>query len=376
MPLVETAVPDAVYQGGDARRSGRRACVQRRRAAGSARVLLVAVNRRSPRSPSSRCRCSSCARRRRTNAGGSRIEVQTAGGTQVNVLEAGSEQPAAANGRIHIIDARESDDPIRAIQFDWQSPDGASQVQVSIEASDDLDQWRVLVPASTLLLATRGDQQLRRERIALPPQSYDYLRVQRADGGPPLGDQWRDRRACRRGGGDRSCLVHGDDARRGRPQSAVLRYRASRTGDVCAPAPAAGEQLRARNAAQPRRRQGAVVRALERRGVPDRHRHAAARKPAGVFRRRPAIATGGCRSRKIRSCIAQRCWSWAIDPRACDSWRRDRARSCSRSAAVARKFRRRSACDALLADVGSDERAKLVGEGICSGCRVLGGDTR
>jgi len=33
-----------------------------------------------------------------------------------------------------------------------------------------------------------------------------------------------------------------------------------------------------------------------------------------------------------------------------------------------------SACDALLADVGSDERAKLVGEGIAQGARVLGGD--
>ena len=112
--------------------------------------------------------------------------MQTAGGTQVDVVEAGSAQPLPANGRIHIIDARDSDEPVRAIQFEWQSPDGASQVQVSIEASEDLDRWRVLVPASTLLLATLGDQQLRRERIALPPQQYKYLRVQRTDGGPPL----------------------------------------------------------------------------------------------------------------------------------------------------------------------------------------------
>ena len=118
--------------------------------------------------------------------GGTRVELQTAGGTQINVLEAGSGQPTVANGRIHIIDARDSDDPVRAIQFDWQSPDGASQAQVSIEGSDDLDRWRVLVPASTLLLATRGNEQLRRERIELPLQSYDYLRGQRTDGGPPL----------------------------------------------------------------------------------------------------------------------------------------------------------------------------------------------
>jgi uncharacterized protein DUF3999 len=118
---------------------------------------------------------------------GTRVELQTAGGTQINVVEPGPGQPVVANGRIHIIDARASDDPVRAIQFDWQSPDGASQAQVSIEASDDLDRWRVLVPASTLLLATRGNEQLRRERIELPQRSYDYLRVQRTDGGPPLG---------------------------------------------------------------------------------------------------------------------------------------------------------------------------------------------
>ena len=103
--------------------------------------------------------------------GGSRIEVQTAGGTQVNVVEPGSDRPVAASGRIHIIDARDSDDPIRAIQFEWQSPDGASQAQVSIEASEDLDRWRVIVPASTLLLATSGSAELKRERIELPPQA-------------------------------------------------------------------------------------------------------------------------------------------------------------------------------------------------------------
>jgi hypothetical protein len=33
-----------------------------------------------------------------------------------------------------------------------------------------------------------------------------------------------------------------------------------------------------------------------------------------------------------------------------------------------------SACDALLADVGSDERARMVGEGLVQGARMLGGD--
>jgi hypothetical protein len=185
LPLVETTVPDVVYQG------------VTRADLGDVRVF----NAEGQPVPHAFCTAPAVAEPTITehslpvfqlrdapevSSRGSRIEVQTAGGTQVNVLEAGRDQPVAANGRIHIIDARDSDDPIRAIQFEWQSPDGASQAQVSIEASEDLDRWHVLVPASTLLLATRGTQQLKRERIELPPQAYDYLRVQRTDGGPPL----------------------------------------------------------------------------------------------------------------------------------------------------------------------------------------------
>ena len=118
---------------------------------------------------------------------GSRIEVETADGTQVNVQESGSESAAAdREGRTHIIDARPIEDPLRAIQFDWSSPDDASEARVRIEASDDLDRWRTVVASSTLLRAKKGEQMLRRERIELPLQSYEYLRVQRADGGPAL----------------------------------------------------------------------------------------------------------------------------------------------------------------------------------------------
>ena len=112
---------------------------------------------------------------------------------------------------------------------------------------------------------------------------------------------------------------------------------APRAGDVRALALAAGEQLGSRNAAQPRRRQGALVASA---GAARRIGSSPTRSGAKVRRRsspRPAIATGVCRSRRIRSCIARRCWSSAIGPRDCDSWRRARARSRSRSAAGARR---------------------------------------
>jgi hypothetical protein len=115
----------------------------------------------------------------------SRVAVETPAGTRVNVEESSPSAPEVVSGLIHIIDARQTE-TLRAIRFDWRSPDGASEVKVRIEASEDLDQWQTIVPASTLLLAQQGEQELRRERIELPTRKYEYLRVQRVDSGPPL----------------------------------------------------------------------------------------------------------------------------------------------------------------------------------------------
>jgi hypothetical protein len=184
LPLVETTLPDAVYQNvtrpdlGDVR-------VFNAEGQPVPHAFCAAPDAAEPVVTEQSLPVFELRDARGRAVAGSRIEVQTSAGTQVNVQEAGPEEPAT-KGRIHIIDARASEEPLRAIQFEWQSPDGASQAQVSIEASEDLDRWSVLVPASTLLVVTRGAQQLKRERIELPVRKYKYLRVQRADGGPPL----------------------------------------------------------------------------------------------------------------------------------------------------------------------------------------------
>jgi hypothetical protein len=77
-------------------------------------------------------------------------------------------------------------DELRAVQFDWSSPDGASEVRVSIQASEDLDRWRTLVATTTLVQLESGGQQLRRHRVSIPQAQYDYLRIERVDRGPPL----------------------------------------------------------------------------------------------------------------------------------------------------------------------------------------------
>lgn len=123
-----------------------------------------------------------------TASGTTRVEVDTAGGTQVRVQESGS--PATDVPRTttwaHVIDARDIEDSLRSIEFDWTSPDGASQASVRIEASDDLDQWRTVVGSTTLLRVTRDGQQLQRKTVPLVEQRYRFLRVVRTDGGPSL----------------------------------------------------------------------------------------------------------------------------------------------------------------------------------------------
>lgn len=120
-----------------------------------------------------------------TNADGTRVEVQTAGGAQISVEGAG-EREGERQTSAYVIDARSVDDELRAMQFDWTSPDGASEVRVSIQASEDLDTWRTLVAGSTLLSVSSGEQRLRRYRVAIPQAKYQYLRVERVDRGPPL----------------------------------------------------------------------------------------------------------------------------------------------------------------------------------------------
>ncbi|HMN46301.1 MAG TPA: DUF3999 domain-containing protein [Povalibacter sp.] len=123
-----------------------------------------------------------------TTTGATHVEVETAGGTQVRIQES---EPASTDAPrtktwAHVIDARGVEDSLRSIEFDWTSPDGASQASVRIEASDDLDQWRTVVGSTTLLRVTRDGQQLQRKTVPVIEQRYRFLRVVRTDGGPAL----------------------------------------------------------------------------------------------------------------------------------------------------------------------------------------------
>jgi hypothetical protein len=55
-------------------------------------------------------------------------------------------------------------------------------LQVAVEASEDLQHWRTLVPAATLAHLRQNGQALLRSRIEFAPEHADYLRLRLLDG--------------------------------------------------------------------------------------------------------------------------------------------------------------------------------------------------
>jgi len=121
-----------------------------------------------------------------SEAGVEVIEMHAAGGPGVRVMRSGEPSSGALRPQAWVIDARAVELPLQAIRVDGRSSDGASEVQVRVEASEDLDQWRAVVDSTTLLRSDDTPQALERVRIALPLAHYRYLRLDRVDGGVPL----------------------------------------------------------------------------------------------------------------------------------------------------------------------------------------------
>lgn len=125
-------------------------------------------------------------------AGDSEIRVRSAQGASVVITEPQAAAGGATTGpertvtTRYILDATQVTGTLQRLRFAWSAADGASELAVQVETSDDLLSWRTVVPQATLLRAASGDRVLERAEVALPAGTGRYLRVERADGGPPL----------------------------------------------------------------------------------------------------------------------------------------------------------------------------------------------
>ncbi|HEY1075354.1 MAG TPA: DUF3999 domain-containing protein [Fontimonas sp.] len=114
------------------------------------------------------------------------VSVRTPQGDEVQVdinsAQPGGDDRLALGG--YVIDASALELAVVALRLRWLSSDGASEVPVRVESSEDLERWSVIVPQATLLRLTSSSATLERVRIAVPTASYRYLRLVRVDAGP------------------------------------------------------------------------------------------------------------------------------------------------------------------------------------------------
>lgn len=76
-----------------------------------------------------------------------------------------------------LVDVRANDSDIEAIAFELAMDAADFSAEVSVEASDDLQSWRTLVPVATIAQLRQHGQALLRRTIELPPQRASYLRI-------------------------------------------------------------------------------------------------------------------------------------------------------------------------------------------------------
>ncbi len=78
----------------------------------------------------------------------------------------------------YLLDASHLERPIERLDLAWS---GAGSARFAVEASDDLEHWRVVVASATVLQLEQADEKLQRRHIPLPPTAAPYLRLRALD---------------------------------------------------------------------------------------------------------------------------------------------------------------------------------------------------
>ena len=87
----------------------------------------------------------------------------------------------------YLLDASAGSGPIQSLQLEWDRGKDV-QARFAVEASDDLQSWRMLSPSATVLDLHRDDTRLAHHQIDFSPVQAHYLRLRRLDDGVPLAE--------------------------------------------------------------------------------------------------------------------------------------------------------------------------------------------
>ena len=118
------------------------------------------------------------------------VSIRTADGTLVSVKGAQKPKPGPGTGQAPVpglgqasrmaavlLDASKTNEPVKAIAFDWQAKPGSELVTVRIEASDDLKAWSTIGTAPLVRLGGPDGRALLQPRVDFPPRPVKYLRA-------------------------------------------------------------------------------------------------------------------------------------------------------------------------------------------------------
>jgi len=103
-----------------------------------------------------------------TGAGRVEVSVSTRkDGTLVSVQERTPGKQAVPRPVAYVLDASQLKSAVGALRFDWEAAPGAEIVKVTIEASDDLREWRTLASRAPLVRLEQAGQSLSQVRVEL-----------------------------------------------------------------------------------------------------------------------------------------------------------------------------------------------------------------
>lgn len=116
-----------------------------------------------------------------TGGGGIAVQVERRGdGTVVSVREPAERGAAAPDA--WLLDASQLKQGVRALELVPADASAQFAGRMRVEASDDLEHWRLLTGNAPLLVAHAGEQSLARLRIEWPATEAKYWRLSWADG--------------------------------------------------------------------------------------------------------------------------------------------------------------------------------------------------
>jgi len=113
-----------------------------------------------------------------------RLRIDRPGPGSVRVDAAWEEGKGDAPPVDYLLDLRRVETAVSAIEIEGQ---GAFRYRFAVEASDDLETWRAVVPSASVLRVLQDAEVLEKLRVEIPATRSSYLRLRTFSGEIPRG---------------------------------------------------------------------------------------------------------------------------------------------------------------------------------------------